>query len=131
MQASLSHTSNYLLLIFFSLCRDGIQMRKNAWQDGVEGTNCPIQPGRSWTYHFKMKDQIGSYYYYPSLMFQKAAGGFGSIRVNPRRIIASPFAHPADDFGVLIGDWYKTDHQVSSFLPSKLFLMDNRLCFTH
>ncbi|KAG0567472.1 hypothetical protein KC19_7G137200 [Ceratodon purpureus] len=90
---------------------DGIQQRKNAWQDGVAGTNCPIQPGRSWTYNFKMKDQIGSYYYYPSLLFQKAAGGFGSIRVNPRRNIPCPFAPPAADFVVLIGDWYKTDHK--------------------
>jgi len=91
-------------------------MRKNAWQDGVGGSNCPIQPGSSWTYHFKVKDQIGSYYYYPSLMFQKAGGGFGSIRVNPRHTIASPFAPPAADFAVLIGDWYTTDHQVINWL---------------
>ena len=94
------------------LSRDGIQQRRNSWQDGVAGTNCPIPSGQSWTYHFKPKDQIGSYFYYPSLLFQKAAGGFGSIRINPRSIIPSPFAPPADDFVVLIGDWYKTDHKV-------------------
>jgi hypothetical protein len=94
------------------ICRDGIQLRKNSWQDGVAGTNCPIQPGQSWTYKFRVKDQIGSYYYFPSLLFQKAAGGFGSIRVNPRRVILSPFAPPAADFVLLIGDWYKTDHKV-------------------
>jgi hypothetical protein len=94
------------------ICRDGIQLRKNSWQDGVAGTNCPIQPGQSWTYKFRVKDQIGSYYYFPSLLFQKAAGGFGSIRVNPRRVIPSPFAPPAADFVLLIGDWYKTDHTV-------------------
>lgn len=103
--------------IMSMICRDGIQLRKNAWQDGVAGTNCPIPPGQSWTYNFKIKDQIGSFYYYPSLLFQKAAGGFGSISVNPRRAIPTPFAPPAADFVVLIGDWYKTDHKVRH--PSK------------
>uniref|UniRef100_A0A804HTP3 Plastocyanin-like domain-containing protein n=1 Tax=Musa acuminata subsp. malaccensis TaxID=214687 RepID=A0A804HTP3_MUSAM len=28
---------------------DGIQHRKNCWQDGVMGTNCPIPPGWNWT----------------------------------------------------------------------------------
>lgn len=115
----LETTTNYNLIINVHneldepllITWDGIQLRKNSWQDGVAETNCPIQPGSSWTYTFKAKDQIGSYYYYPSLKFQKAAGGFGSIRVNPRRIISSPFVPPADDYAVLIGDWYKTDHQ--------------------
>ncbi|KAI3837978.1 hypothetical protein MKW92_038625 [Papaver armeniacum] len=46
---------------------NGIQQRLNSWQDGVSGTNCPIQPGTNWTYNFQMKDQIGSYSYFPSL----------------------------------------------------------------
>lgn len=115
------------------VCRDGIQLRKNSWQDGVAETNCPIQPGSSWTYTFKAKDQIGSYYYYPSLKFQKAAGGFGSIRVNPRRIISSPFVPPADDYAVLIGDWYKTDHQVrrlSNFFTCLMLLNTSLLSQT-
>uniref|UniRef100_A0A7N0SYU5 Monocopper oxidase-like protein SKU5 n=1 Tax=Kalanchoe fedtschenkoi TaxID=63787 RepID=A0A7N0SYU5_KALFE len=29
---------------------NGIQQRLNSWQDGVSGTNCPIQPGANWTY---------------------------------------------------------------------------------
>ena len=111
--------SNYPAQWSRVLSRNGIQQRRNSWQDGVAGTNCPILPGQSWTYHFKLKDQIGSYFYYPSLLFQKAAGGFGSIRINPRSIIPSPFAPPADDFVVLIGDWYKTNHKVRSSFRKK------------
>ncbi|KAK6145666.1 hypothetical protein DH2020_022486 [Rehmannia glutinosa] len=55
----------------------GIQMRRSSWQDGVLGTNCPIPPKWNWTYQFQVKDQIGSFFYYPSLNMQRASGGFG------------------------------------------------------
>ncbi|WCJ19237.1 SKU5 similar 1 [Euphorbia peplus] len=84
---------------------NGIQQRLNSWQDGVSGTNCPIQPRTNWTYVFQTKDQIGSFFYFPSLNFQKAAGGFGPIRVNNRNVILVPFPKPEAEFDLLIGDW--------------------------
>ncbi|XP_048141668.1 L-ascorbate oxidase homolog isoform X2 [Rhodamnia argentea] len=90
--------------------RNGIQQRRNSWQDGVYGTNCPILPGRNFTYILQMKDQIGSYFYFPSVGLQKAAGGFGGIRIWSRPSIPVPFPPPAGDFTVLAGDWFKTDH---------------------
>lgn len=92
-------------------------MRKNSWNDGVEGTNCPIAPGKNWTYSFQMKDQIGSFFYFPSFGFQKAAGGYGPIRINNREIILIPFDQPEGDFDVLIGDWYNADYKVVFFFP--------------
>ncbi|KAG0449517.1 hypothetical protein HPP92_027276 [Vanilla planifolia] len=85
--------------------RNGIQQRLNSWQDGVSGTNCPIEPGKNWTYAFQMKDQIGSFFYFPSINFQKSAGGFGPIRVHNRKVIAVPFEKPEEEFDLLIGDW--------------------------
>ncbi|MQL87050.1 hypothetical protein Taro_019582 [Colocasia esculenta] len=96
----------------FLLSWNGIQHRKNSWQDGMPGTNCPIPPGGNFTYHFQVKDQIGSFYYFPSIGMHKAAGGFGGLRVNSRLLIPVPFDPPADDFTVLIGDWYAKDHTV-------------------
>ncbi|KAJ7559976.1 hypothetical protein O6H91_04G109200 [Diphasiastrum complanatum] len=92
---------------------NGIQMRKNSWQDGVSGTNCPIPPGQNWTYFFQVKDQIGSYFYSPSTWFQRASGGFGTIRINPRGAagIVVPFDTPDGDMPVTIGDWYTTGHK--------------------
>ncbi|KAL9233542.1 hypothetical protein vseg_008525 [Gypsophila vaccaria] len=90
----------------------GIQQRKNSWQDGTPGTMCPIQPGTNYTYHFQVKDQIGSYYYFPTTGFQKAAGGFGGLRINSRLLIPVPFADPEDDYTVLVGDWYADSHTV-------------------
>nr|CAB3466684.1 unnamed protein product [Digitaria exilis] len=89
---------------------DGIQHRKNCWQDGVLGTTCPIPPGWNWTYNFQVKDQIGSFFYFPSLGMQRAAGGFGGITVNNRAVISVPFDTPDGDITLFIGDWYKKNH---------------------
>lgn len=93
--------------------RSGIQMRRNSWQDGVLGTNCPIPPSWNWTYNFQVKDQIGSFFYFPALNFQRASGGFGSFHLNNREIIPIPFATPDGDIAIMIGDWYTRNHTVS------------------
>ncbi|XP_073014127.1 L-ascorbate oxidase homolog isoform X2 [Typha latifolia] len=96
--------------------RNGVQQRRNSWQDGVYGTNCPIPPGKNFTYVLQMKDQIGSYFYFPSLAFHKAAGGFGGIRVLSRPMIPVPFPPPAADYTLLIGDWFKANHTDLQFM---------------
>ncbi|KAK1400366.1 L-ascorbate oxidase-like [Heracleum sosnowskyi] len=94
----------------FLLSWSGIQQRRNSFVDGVYGTTCPIPPGRNYTYILQVKDQIGSFYYFPSLAFHKAAGGFGGIRILSRPRIPVPFDEPAGDYTVLIGDWYQANH---------------------
>ncbi|GFZ02102.1 cupredoxin superfamily protein [Actinidia rufa] len=84
----------------------GIQQRRSSWQDGVLGTNCPIPPKWNWTYQFQVKDQVGSFFYFPSINFQRASGGFGGFIINNRDIIPIPFATPDGDITILIGDWY-------------------------
>ncbi|KAL1828011.1 hypothetical protein ACET3Z_006423 [Daucus carota] len=86
---------------------NGIQQRLNSWQDGVSGTNCQIQPKTNWTYLFQVKDQIGTFSYFPSTAFHKAGGGYGPIRVNNRIVIDVPFPKPEAQFDLLIGDWYQ------------------------
>ncbi|ONM36902.1 SKU5 similar 13 [Zea mays] len=76
------------------------------------GTMCPIQPNTNFTYHWQPKDQIGSFFYYPSTGMQRAAGAYGLISVHSRDLIPVPFDTPADDFPVLVGDWYTKDHTV-------------------
>lgn len=96
----------------FLLSWNGVQQRKNSYQDGVYGTTCPIPPGKNFTYRIQVKDQIGTYFYFPSLAFHKAAGGFGSIRVLSRPLIPVPFPEPAADYTLLIGDWYTANHSI-------------------
>ncbi|WVY91235.1 hypothetical protein V8G54_036749 [Vigna mungo] len=98
---------------------NGIQHRKNSWQDGVLGTNCPIPPGTNFTYRMQVKDQIGSFFYYPSTALHRAAGGFGSHRINSRLLIPVPYHDPEDEFDVVIGDWYTKSHTtLRKFLDS-------------
>ncbi|KAJ0025741.1 hypothetical protein Pint_09286 [Pistacia integerrima] len=94
----------------FLISWSGIQQRRNSFEDGVNGTTCPIPPGKNFTYILQVKDQIGSFYYFPSLAFHKAAGGFGGIRILSRPRIPVPFPDPAGDYTLLIGDWYKKNH---------------------
>lgn len=91
--------------------RNGVQQRRNSYQDGVYGTTCPIPPGKNFTYNLQVKDQIGSFFYFPSLAFHKAAGGFGAIKILSRPRIPVPFPEPAADFSLLIGDWYQINHK--------------------
>ncbi|KAF5725542.1 multi-copper oxidase type 1 family protein [Tripterygium wilfordii] len=103
----------------FLLTWTGIQQRKNSWQDGVLGTNCPIAPGTNYTYHFQVKDQIGSYIYYPSVGMHRAIGGFGGLRINSRLLIPVPYPDPEDDYTVIINDWYtKTLKTLTKLLES-------------
>ncbi|GAB4858796.1 Serine/threonine protein kinase [Ancistrocladus abbreviatus] len=88
----------------------GIQMRHDSWQDGVRGTNCPIPSNWNFTYEFQVKDQIGSFFYFPSINFQRASGGYGPIIVNRRSIIPLPFDEPYGDIVIMIGDWYTRNH---------------------
>ncbi|KAL3621888.1 Monocopper oxidase-like protein sku5 [Castilleja foliolosa] len=90
---------------------NGIQQRKDSWQDGMSGTNCPIPAGWNWTYEFQVKDQIGSFFYFPSLGFQRAAGGYGGIIVNNRDVIPVPFGTPDGDITLFISDWYIKSHK--------------------
>jgi FtsP/CotA-like multicopper oxidase with cupredoxin domain len=104
-----------VLIFCFHWClnRSGVQQRRTSWQDGVLGTNCPIPPKWNWTYQFQVKDQIGSFFYFPSLNFQRAAGGFGGFIINNRPVISVPFDTPQGDIVVFIGDWYTRNHTVS------------------
>ncbi|KAI4346469.1 hypothetical protein L6164_007363 [Bauhinia variegata] len=105
---------------------NGIQQRLNSWQDGVSGTNCPIQPGNNWTYVFQTKDQIGTFFYFTSINFLKAGGGFGPIRINNRPVIPVPFPKPEAEFDLLIGDWYQSSYKhVRSNLDSEVTAHDN------
>ncbi|KAL0452570.1 UNVERIFIED_CONTAM: Monocopper oxidase-like protein SKS1 [Sesamum latifolium] len=88
----------------------GIQMRRSSWQDGVLGTNCPIPPKWNWTYQFQVKDQIGSFFYFPSLNMQRASGGSGPFIITNRNIIPIPFNTPDGDIVIMIGDWYTRNH---------------------
>ncbi|KAG9128899.1 hypothetical protein Leryth_009630 [Lithospermum erythrorhizon] len=115
-QPTITSNNNIVVNVFNKLDEpfltwNGIQQRKNYWQDGTSGTMCPIVPGTNYTYKFQVKDQIGSYYYFPTTGMHKAAGGIGPINIHSRDLIPVPFDRPADDMDVMVGDWYIKGHK--------------------
>ncbi|KAH9314697.1 hypothetical protein KI387_023324 [Taxus chinensis] len=94
----------------FLITWNGVEQRRNSWEDGVLGTNCPIPPGKNFTYKFQVKDQIGNFHYFPSTLFHKAAGGFGGLNIASRPLIPIPYSPPDGDHNLLIGDWYMRNH---------------------
>lgn len=92
--------------------RNGIKQRRTSWQDGVLGTNCPIPPNSNFTYKFQLKDQVGTYTYFPSTITHRAIGGFGSLNINQRSVISAPYPTPDGECNFLVGDWYKEGYKV-------------------
>ncbi|KAJ8511741.1 hypothetical protein OPV22_002175 [Ensete ventricosum] len=67
----------------------------------------------------QVKDQIGSFFYFPSVDFQRAAGGYGGFIINSRDVIAVPFDKPHGDITLFIGDWYNKDYKARRLKPSR------------
>ncbi|XP_024978499.1 L-ascorbate oxidase homolog [Cynara cardunculus var. scolymus] len=95
----------------FLITWNGIKQRKTSWQDGVLGTNCPIPPKSNWTYHMQVKDQIGTFSYFPSTVMHRAVGGFGAFNILARPVIFVPYLKPAAEFTLLVSDWWTYDHK--------------------
>ncbi|KZV53175.1 L-ascorbate oxidase [Dorcoceras hygrometricum] len=71
----------------------------------------PIPPNSNWTYKMQMKDQVGTYNYFPSTLLHRAAGGFGGLNILARSVISVPYAEPYEEFTLLCGVWWKKDHK--------------------
>lgn len=120
-----SSNNNFIVNVFNKLDEPvlftwhGVQHRKNSWQDGTLGTQCPIPAGTNYTYYFQVKDQIGTFFYYPTTGLHRAAGGYGAIRVFSRLLIPVPYPDPEAEYDLLVGDWYtKTHSALKKFLDS-------------
>ncbi|KAJ0040819.1 hypothetical protein Pint_28127 [Pistacia integerrima] len=97
----------------FLITWNGVKQRRTSWQDGVLGTNCPIPQNTNWTYKFQLKDQVGTYNYFPSTQMHRVFGGYGALNIAARSVISIPYPIPAQEFTILVSDWYKNfgDHK--------------------
>lgn len=59
----------------------------------------------------------------------RAAGGFGTLNVWQRSVIAIPYSKPDGDFSLLIGDWYRKSHRVIISLSPTMLLFNYLLHF--
>ncbi|CBI21465.3 unnamed protein product, partial [Vitis vinifera] len=83
----------------------GIRQIGTPWFDGTEGvTQCPILPGETFTYEYKV-DRPGTYLYHAHYGMQREAGLYGSIRVSVARGKTEPFSYDYDR-SIILSDWY-------------------------
>ncbi|CAM6012893.1 unnamed protein product [Sphagnum balticum] len=83
----------------------GIQQQGTPFYDGAAFVSqCPINPGETFTYKFVV-DKSGTYFYHGHLGMQRAAGLFGSLIVSLPPGEKEPFSYDGE-FSLLLTDWY-------------------------
>jgi FtsP/CotA-like multicopper oxidase with cupredoxin domain len=63
----------------------GLYQNGTNWMDGTVGiTQCPIAPGRSFTYRFNVSGQTGTYWYHSHMAMQASDGLVGPIVIHAK-----------------------------------------------
>ncbi|KAH9750677.1 Laccase-3 [Citrus sinensis] len=84
----------------------GVNLKGNPWADGPEYvTQCPIQPGRSYTYQFTIEGQEGTLWWHAHSRWIRATV-YGAIIIYPRFGSSYPFPVPNREIPILLGEWW-------------------------
>ncbi|KAK7860752.1 L-ascorbate oxidase [Quercus suber] len=114
--------TNKLLLENLAIHWHGIRQIGTPWSDGTEGvTQCPVVPGDTFKYEFKV-DRAGTYLYHAHYGMQRESGLYGSIRVSVPDNFTEPFAYDYDR-SIILTDWYhKSTYEQATGLSNKPFV---------
>ncbi|KAG5644864.1 Acyl-coenzyme A oxidase 2 [Asterophora parasitica] len=98
----------------------GFFMAKTAWADGpAHITQCPISPGHSFLYDFKVPDQAGTFWYHSHLSTQYCDGLRGAFVVydllDPHR---SKYDIDNEDTVITLADWYHHPAATAGVVPT-------------
>lgn len=103
----------------------GIEQKGTPYMDGVSFiTQCPINPGQTFTYTFRV-DESGTYWYHSSAGAQRGKGLYGALIVLDRE----PSAHldkVDEEFVLQIQDWNHDYDAGQGYLLSKDGVYQNR-----
>ncbi|KAI4315951.1 hypothetical protein L6164_023974 [Bauhinia variegata] len=92
-----------------SLHWHGLRMLRNPWADGpTYVTQCPIQPGGSYTYRYSIINQEGTLWWHAHTDFLRATV-YGALIIYPRLGSPYPFSMPKREFTILLGEWFDRD----------------------
>ncbi|GAB2274444.1 Laccase-4 [Dionaea muscipula] len=87
----------------------GIRQLRTGWADGPAYiTQCPIQPGQSYTYNFTITGQRGTLLWHAHILWLRATV-HGAIVILPKRDVPYPFPKPHKEVIVILGEWWKSD----------------------
>ncbi|XP_031100994.1 L-ascorbate oxidase-like [Ipomoea triloba] len=99
----------------------GIRQIGTPWADGTALiSQCPIIPGETFVYRFKV-DKAGTYFYHAHYGMQRSAGLYGSLIVEVANGEKEPFQYD-EEFNLLLSDWWHANsHEQEVDLNSKPF----------
>ncbi|KQJ87549.1 laccase-15 [Brachypodium distachyon] len=91
----------------------GVKQRLNCWADGVGMiTQCPIQPGKNFTYRFNVAGQEGTLWWHAHVASLRATV-HGALIIRPRSGgdagTLYPFPRPHKEVPIFIGEWWDVD----------------------
>ncbi|KAG0589586.1 hypothetical protein KC19_1G032000 [Ceratodon purpureus] len=99
----------------------GIHQRTTPFFDGAAYVSqCPINPGETFTYRFKL-DRAGTYFYHGHFGMQRAGGLFGSLIVSLPAYKKEPFSYDAEHSIILNDWWHKSIYEQQLGLTSVPF----------
>lgn len=85
--------------------RHGVRQPRNPWSDGPEYvTQCPIQPGDSFTYEVVFSTEEGTVWWHAHSEWSRATL-HGPIIVRPKAGTSYPFPEPDAEFTVMLGTY--------------------------
>ncbi|CAA0820616.1 Laccase-3 [Striga hermonthica] len=98
----------------------GIRQMRTPWADGPEYvTQCPIKPGSTYTYRFKIEDQEGTLWWHAHSKWLRATV-YGALVIYPKLGASYPFPSPKIDMPlILAGEWW--DRNIVDVLRQALF----------
>jgi len=86
----------------------GVRQFRTGWSDGPEFiTQCPIRPGRSYTYRFTITGQEGTLWWHAHSSWLRATV-YGALIILPRLGTTYPFTftRPHRQIPILLGEWW-------------------------
>ncbi|KAK8939544.1 Laccase-3 [Platanthera guangdongensis] len=84
----------------------GIREKRNGWADGPAFvTQCPIQPGGTYTYRFTIEGQEGTLWWHAHISWLRATV-YGALIILPKQQSSYPFPTPNREYPVILGEWW-------------------------
>ncbi|KAK6145232.1 hypothetical protein DH2020_022052 [Rehmannia glutinosa] len=80
----------------------GIRQMRTPWADGPEYvTQCPIQPGSSYTYRFNIENQDGTLWWHAHSRWLRATV-YGALIIYPKLGVPYPFPKPKQEIPIIL-----------------------------
>ncbi|WCJ19958.1 laccase 12 [Euphorbia peplus] len=85
----------------------GVRQMRTGWADGPEFiTQCPIRPGRKYTYRFTIQGQEGTLWWHAHSSWLRATV-YGALIINPKD--KYPFPTPKRQAPIILGEWWNAN----------------------